>query len=89
MKKNSLTFSELYKLERSCLQMLKEDVLTSNCTTSIFNGFVSSAFFKKKLEYYRDYSLMNRQKGNEGETLMVSIKLFNYINEIHLQTHFI
>lgn len=32
LKKNSLSFSEIYRLERSSFSMLKEDVFSSNCT---------------------------------------------------------
>ena len=49
LRKNSLSFSEIYKLERSSLCMLKEDVYSQSCTQQIFLGYIQSSFLTKKL----------------------------------------
>ena len=59
--------------------MLKEEIFTSACTKEVFFGYISSNCLIKKLEYFRDCVIMNREVSEDSSSFMISIKKFNEI----------
>lgn len=49
LKKASMTFREVYKLEQYCFEMLKKEVFGVNCTEDHIKNYIKSHFFIRKL----------------------------------------
>ena len=63
LKKSSMQFREVYKLEQTCIEMLEKEVFGTKCTEAALKNYIKSHFLLRKLELYRDkYTLLAKYR---------------------------
>ena len=61
LKKESMSFRELLKIEESCLTILKEKIFGPKCSEENIQEYLTSHCFIKKLKLFRDIELHRKQ----------------------------
>ena len=75
-------------MELSSLEMLRELMFSPRCTKKHFFWFISCQFLIKKLEYFRDTTLLvDGIDKTISQGFKISIKKFYQIKDLHLINH--
>lgn len=60
LRKSSMNFKEIQNIEEACFVMLAEKVHSPACTEEAVMDYISSHFFRRKLEMFKDIQLMEK-----------------------------
>lgn len=87
LKKSSMLFREVYKLEQSCIEMLQKDVFGTKCSEKSLKNYMTSHFLIRKLEFFRDKNtvLQGLRGTQDDENKKFTIDIQQYFNCVNLE----
>lgn len=89
LKKASMSFNEVFKIEQACFEMLRADLFSnSNCGEKAIRDYLISHFLLRKLTYFRNTHLNNpaytRATPDDPDTRVFVIDIQQYVQTVKL-----
>jgi hypothetical protein len=95
LKKASMPFNEVFKIEQACFEMLRADLFSnSNCGEKAIKNYLISHFLLRKLTYFRNTNSSNPActralPDDTGRAFYIDIQQYVQTIKLELKSHFL